>query len=548
VSCFSDPSADTQELDRAGKSFYTAFNSYQLESVLKEVHSRHEVMVQKVIEKTFEPLFSFLVELFKQRVRDFKVEQSRGLDCLQFVESAAAHPLQIPDAGLALCRAGDTGLRLTFFIEIKPFTTRVGWGYYFYRFQATPPELVHLEGSANFGAIRQKCIKSYLETFRQAYLYALKYGVSHFVITDYLYMIFVEIPEIPDDDTLPDEELPSRELINIALRPGDREVCVHVRTTVRKYDDTGVLAILGNLYSFMYHAVISTRSLDDNTGASNNGRSGIDRGANSRKRFGRLLKDILLTPEEVRQKEENQTPNSQDQYQRQMEQAYDETGSGLESLVRNFQFSVVRELLHNKIQDILTGPDYITQNFRVKSSIVPSLDFDDKSLILKLFNYLGCGDPGYFFGPFTSKEDIQRYEVIDHAKETWIYHKMDSLQGKCIPKLREYGTMLDHSTQHESSFQRGPYMLLQDLGDIEPDSANLGHFELAEASLQKIHDLGVVHRDIDLRNLRIFDGNVMFFDFNKSRVSDNEEDYKDDVTQLRQCFERALKVKTETTR
>jgi hypothetical protein len=41
---------------------------------------------------------------------------------------------------------------------------------------------------------------------------------------------------------------------------------------------------------------------------------------------------------------------------------------------------------------------------------------------------------------------------------------------------------------------------------------------------------------------------VMFFDFNKSRVSDNEEDYKDDVTQLRQCFERALKVKTETTR
>jgi tRNA A-37 threonylcarbamoyl transferase component Bud32 len=71
---------------------------------------------------------------------------------------------------------------------------------------------------------------------------------------------------------------------------------------------------------------------------------------------------------------------------------------------------------------------------------------------------------------------------------------------------------------------------------------------LARASHQKIHDLGVVHRDIDLRNHRLFDGNVMFFDFNTSRVSEKEEDYRNDITQLRQCFERALKIKAESTR
>jgi hypothetical protein len=189
----------------------------------------------------------------------------------------------------------------------------------------------------------------------------------------------------------------------------------------------------------MYYAIESTRRLDnDGFGRSNNDRSAIDRGENTRERFSRLLKNIVLTPEEVRQKEANQTPNSRDQYQRQMKQACDETRSRLESLVRNFQFSVVRELLRNKVQDIRTGPDYITQMFRVKSSIVPSLDIEDKSLILKLFNYLGCGDPGYFFGPLISIEDIQRYEVEDHAKETWIYHKLEPSR-KMYPEIENTG-------------------------------------------------------------------------------------------------------------
>jgi hypothetical protein len=115
-----------------------------------------------------------------------------------------------------------------------------------------------------------------------------------------------------------------------------------------------------------------------------------------------------------------------------MEQTYSEAGSDLESLVRNFQFSVVRELLHNKIENIRTGQEYITQTFRVKSCIIPSLDIEAKCLILKLFNYLGGDDPEYFFGMYAIQEDIQRCEIVDHAKEAWIYHKMDSLQGKCI--------------------------------------------------------------------------------------------------------------------
>jgi hypothetical protein len=548
VSSFSGPSVDTDQLDYAGLDVYNAFNSFRLKKVLKSVHSSLELDVQKLIEKTFWPLASFLVEMFIQQDRDFQVEESRGLDCSQFLESDASHRLQIPDAGLAVRRGHDTKLRLAFFIEIKPFTKQVGWGYYFYQFQATPPELLHLEGSSNFDVIKRKCVKSYLEAFRQAYLYALKYGVSHFVLFDYVYMIFFEIP---DFDTVPFGERPDGDLdrINVALQPGERRVSVRVRTAVRKYDDTGSLAILGSLFAFMYHAIDSTDRLDDNTGSrrSDDGSSGNNRRESTRDRDNKLFRTIALTPAEARQKDANRTPNSRDQYQHQMEKAYYKTGSDLESLVGKFQFSVVRELLHNKVQDIRTGPDYITQTFRVKSSIVPSSEIEDKCFILKLFNYLGCEDPEYFFGMYANEEDIRRYEIIDHVKETWIYHKMVSLQGSCIPTMMEYGSMLDNSTRYESSFRRGLYMLLQDVGDVEPDSANLEHFELARASLQKIHDLGVVHGDIELRNLRIFDGKVMIFDFNRARESDNEEDYKNDFQQLCQCFERVLQVKGETT-
>jgi hypothetical protein len=161
VSSFSDQSVDTHKPDFAGLDFYNAFNSCRLEEVLAGVHSRDEADVQLLIQKTFGPLASFLMEIFIQQSRDFQVKKSRGKNCLQFLETAASHPLKIPDAGLAVRRSGESKFRLAFFIEIKPFTKRVGWGYYFYQFQTTPPELVHLEGSPNFDVIKQKCVKSY---------------------------------------------------------------------------------------------------------------------------------------------------------------------------------------------------------------------------------------------------------------------------------------------------------------------------------------------------------------------------------------------------
>jgi hypothetical protein len=94
-------------------------------------------------------------------------------------------------------------------------------------------------------------------------LYALKYGVSHFILFDYVSMIFFEIP---DRSKVSIGELPNRDLVNVALQRGEREVCVHARTAVRKYDDTGIVAILGNLFAFMYHDVNSTNELDDDTG------------------------------------------------------------------------------------------------------------------------------------------------------------------------------------------------------------------------------------------------------------------------------------------
>jgi tRNA A-37 threonylcarbamoyl transferase component Bud32 len=123
---------------------------------------------------------------------------------------------------------------------------------------------------------------------------------------------------------------------------------------------------------------------------------------------------------------------------------------------------------------------------------------------------------------------------------------MKTIQGKCIPKLVEFGTMFDISEEHVYSFQTGPYLLLQDVGDIEPDCSKVEHFRLALESLQQIHNLGFVHRDIELRNLRFFDGRVVFFDFNVSKVSGNEKDFQKDIKDLQECFQQALQMKADS--
>jgi hypothetical protein len=154
-------------------------------------------------------------------------------------------------------------------------------------------------------------------------------------------------------------------------------------------------------------------------------------------------------------------------------------------------------------------------------------------LISKAFDYLGCNDPHSFFG-FSSDEDLALYQFEDHIKEIWIYHKIESIQGKYIPKMIEFGTMFDVSEEHKYSFQTGPYLVLQDVGDIELDCSNVEHFRLALALLKL--NSGVAHREVELRNLRFFDGTVFFFDFNISKESDTEEDHQRDINKLQKCF------------
>lgn len=73
--------------------------------------------------------------------------------------------------------------------------------------------------------------------------------------------------------------------------------------------------------------------------------------------------------------------------------------------------------------------------------------------------------------------------------------------------------MVKRRANDRGSDYKGPYLLLEDRGDVTPDWRNPKHFRLALEALLKIHSKNVVHGDIRRQNFRWLNGKVYFLDF-----------------------------------
>jgi hypothetical protein len=193
-------------------------------------------------------------------------------------------------------------------------------------------------------------------------LYAVVYGARYFAISDYVYTLFFKVPARPDSFRVADSEMPRRDIVTLALEEGEREVCVHVRSTVSKYEKSGPFAATARLFAFMHHAVDSTVSrLQSNVfGPSDPGKGFTDYETSRAEQFCRRVE---LTRTEVEAKYAERRDKDQSNYRRHLEEVYGASGVAVKSLLSGFQFSVVRELLHNTIESICVGPNYITQTY-----------------------------------------------------------------------------------------------------------------------------------------------------------------------------------------
>jgi serine/threonine protein kinase len=135
-----------------------------------------------------------------------------------------------------------------------------------------------------------------------------------------------------------------------------------------------------------------------------------------------------------------------------------------------------------------------------------------------------------------SYDKLNPDDLIDlHASsETAAYVQLESLQGKYIPKLLDFGYLEDIS---DDGFVRGPYLILQDMGNTKPDPESLQHFRAAALGLKKIHENKICHGDIAGRNMRVVNEEVFFFDFARCLEADERSDW----LQLTSYFERSPK-------
>ena len=143
-----------------------------------------------------------------------------------------------------------------------------------------------------------------------------------------------------------------------------------------------------------------------------------------------------------------------------------------------------------------------------------------------------------------TKEFDQRERELQDEME--IYKKLQSLQGVCIPRFLYAGSVVDASkwlipdkgemivfaTTYEgrslSWYDEDPSRVPESLSQQKFDAL----VENAVQSLQKVHGIGVLHRDLELRNIVYEEGTnnvnqIKFVDFGNSEYFSPEETQKE---------------------
>ena len=131
-------------------------------------------------------------------------------------------------------------------------------------------------------------------------------------------------------------------------------------------------------------------------------------------------------------------------------------------------------------------------------------------MIIKQITYGGSGIPEE-----SSSEQLQQLA----SKELAIYEQLYTLQGTGIPKLYYAGEMLEGICDCVATSYEGTA-----LDEIKNLTFSTEFVNKCCAILHSIHNLDVIHGDIELRNVLINQhGDPVLIDFGCSKISNNKK-------------------------
>jgi serine/threonine protein kinase len=116
------------------------------------------------------------------------------------------------------------------------------------------------------------------------------------------------------------------------------------------------------------------------------------------------------------------------------------------------------------------------------------------------------------------------------VQEQVTYKKLETLQGHCIPILYAVGCIPHCNIV---------YLALSDEGNLELGSSPITRMVKANVlcALEHIHRLGVLHNDIKLSHVLLYDGIPKFIDFEESMVASNDEELKSERKYIQELLE-----------
>lgn len=203
------------------------------------------------------------------------------------------------------------------------------------------------------------------------------------------------------------------------------------------------------------------------------------------------------------------------------------------------------------------GKGYLSQVFKINliefykqnnniheidESILNSYSQNNKHVhdgVLKIFDR-------YFYNQVGAETHVAD---MMYFNEVATFNKLHALQGKCIPRLIDYGCYFNSNNNGleetlrtiESHVLDGPFTITENVSSkrkLQADS--LCHYNQALHSLQLLHEYNVVHGDVRMQNMILQpDGRVIFIDFGHSQYFDESE--RDDFEVMK--FQDLMKLK-----
>ena len=168
---------------------------------------------------------------------------------------------------------------------------------------------------------------------------------------------------------------------------------------------------------------------------------------------------------------------------------------------------------------------------RTSKSLVSRATVNGRDLVWKTVDFYGLPQHSDF-----TAEDLE--DFMD--TELFVYHKLSNLQGRVIPKFVFCGSDLNAMWAFVTTYEG------EDLAKLAArDSLTCEDCDKAYSALTALHEAGVLHGDVALRNAvrRERDGAVLWIDFEQSQVSHDVDPAEfhalaqKELDELKMCFD-----------